>query len=221
MRNLTTNYASGAHLISSDNPNWITELLDFHRETFGAAVMEATGDPAPATDPDPKGTDPDPKGTDDGDETEEGKLREAGLKALQKERDARKAAETKLSELQKQIEDANKTEAEKQADALKSAQADALAAQAKAMKFEVAAELGLDLKLALRLNGSTREELLADGEELKAHVGGGTPDPEGNKKKGTSPDPSLGGGGDPKVSGTKAGANRWERRHNQTTTTKE
>jgi hypothetical protein len=212
MRNLTTNYASGAHLIARDNPNWISELLDFHRATFGAAVMEATGDQAPAVEPDTPVTDPEPKGTEDSNEGEDGKLREAGLKALQKERDARKQAETKLLELQKQIEDATKTEAEKQADALKAAQSEAQAAQNKAMKFEVAAELGLDLKLASRLNGNTREELLADGETLREQIGAA---PQEKQKK-MAPNPALGGGDQSDQSdGIAAGAAAYQKRYNK------
>lgn len=40
-------------------------------------------------------------------------------------------------------------------------------------RYEVAAETGLDLSLALRLTGSTREELAADAAELRKLIGGG------------------------------------------------
>lgn len=54
----------------------------------------------------------------------------------------------------------------------------------------MAAERGLDLKLAGRLSGSTKEELEADADALKALIGTKPNDPK--------PDPSAGHSGDPK-----------------------
>ena len=97
-------------------------------------------------------------------------LGEPGLKALQAERDARSKAEAEAAALRKQIEDATKTAEQKMADDLKSAQDLASTNAVRAMRYEVAAEKGLDLKLATRLAGSTKEELEADADVLKALI---------------------------------------------------
>lgn len=97
-------------------------------------------------------------------------LGDAGLKALQSERDARKKAEDDLKSLRQQIEDAQKTAEQKAAEALASAQSAASEATAKALRYEVAAEKGLDLAFAARLTGSTKEELEADADALMALI---------------------------------------------------
>lgn len=95
-------------------------------------------------------------------------LREPGKKALDAERTARQKAENDLAALRKEVEDSKKTAEQKAADDLKAAQAEAAANAAKALSYEVAAETDLPLALAPRLRGTTREELLADAEALKA-----------------------------------------------------
>lgn len=97
-------------------------------------------------------------------------LGEAGKKALQAERDARKKAEDDFKALQQQIADSQKTAEQKAAEALAAAQASANDAAAKALRYEVAAEKGLDLALAARLTGSTKEELEADADALMALI---------------------------------------------------
>lgn len=79
-------------------PGGIERLMDFHRLTFGDAVMEVD----PAVDPAP-GVDPaagDPAGGDD-DEP----LRAEGLKALKAERARAEAEAARASQLQKQLDD--------------------------------------------------------------------------------------------------------------------
>ncbi len=101
-------------------------------------------------------------------------LGDAGKKALTAEREARKAAEKAAAEALariKEFEDAQKSEAEKAADALRTAQETATQSAAKALRYEVAAEKGLPLEAAARLTGSTREELLADADVLKTLIG--------------------------------------------------
>lgn len=93
-------------------------------------------------------------------------LGDAGKKAIQTERDARKKAEESLKALQQQVEDSKKSAEQKSADALAKAQAKATEESAKALRYEVAAEKGLDLALAARLTGSTKEELEADADSL-------------------------------------------------------
>lgn len=131
-----------------------------------------------------------------------------GLKALQDERDARAAAEKALADLTKQIEDSKKTAEQKTADDLAAAQRDAADASLRALRYEVAAEKGLDLKLAGRLNGSTKDELAADAEALKTLIPAG---PTGPK-----PDRSQGGGGSAdKGTSVAAGRDLYAERHPQ------
>lgn len=99
-----------------------------------------------------------------------GELGDSGIKALQAERDARKKAEDDFKALQQQIADSQKTAEQKAAEALAAAQAAAGEAAAKALRYEVAAEKGLDLALAARLTGSTKEELEADADALMALI---------------------------------------------------
>lgn len=105
---------------------------------------------------------PAPQGTPASEEA----LREPGRKALDAEREARATAEKALADLRKEIEDAQKTAEQKAADDLKAAQSDSATNAAKALRYEVAADKGLDLKLAARLSGTSREEIEADAEEL-------------------------------------------------------
>lgn len=121
-------------------------------------------DPAPTTavTDAPASTEPVPASTEP--------LGDAGKKALQIERDARKKAEDDFKALQQQIADSQKTAEQKAADALAAAQASANEAANRAMRYEVAAEKGLDLALAARLSGSTKEELEADAVALMSLI---------------------------------------------------
>lgn len=80
-------------------------------------------------------------------------------------------AEASKSELQKAIERAEKAEAER----------DQL--EAVSLRQAVAVEKGLDLKLAARLQGSTREELEADADELLAALKLSGPVSDGRPKE--------------------------------------
>lgn len=93
-------------------------------------------------------------------------LGEGGKKALQAERDARATAERALADLRREVEDSQKTAEQKAADDLAEARRSAESATAQALRYEVAAEKGLDIKLASRLTGATREELEADADVL-------------------------------------------------------
>jgi hypothetical protein len=103
-------------------------------------------------------------------------------------RDRLKAAEDKV----KAFEDSNKTEAEKTAERLKKAEADA----AEALKLRVALDKGLTYTQAKRLVGSTVEELEADADELLESFGGKEKTP--NTKVPGKPQARLkSGGSDP------------------------
>ena len=97
-------------------------------------------------------------------------LGDPGKRALQAERDARQKAEADLAALRKEIADANKTAEEKAAEALREAQELAATNGAKALKYEIAAELGVPLAMASRLVGSTREEIEKDAAALLAQI---------------------------------------------------
>ena len=110
-------------------------------------------------------------------------LGDAGKRALQSERDARKVAEAKV----KEYEDAQKTQverdAEKNAELVKTSTENAT----KVLRYEAAEQAGLPLAAASRLQGSTLDELVKDAEVLKAlgigkteaaHESPGTPQPD-------------------------------------------
>lgn len=154
---------------------------------FFTADPASDGDGGNKPDDDP---DPDP------DDDEE--LGEGGKKALKSERDRRKAAEGRAKDLEKQIEDSKKTAEQLSADELKQTRDLLTAAETRAMKFEVAAEAGLELKLAARLTGATREELLEDAKSLKELVGA-------KQSTNPKPDPNQGGGSHTPAKGVSAG----------------
>lgn len=130
-------------------------------------------------------------------ETKPETLGEGGIKALQAEREARTNAEKQLSDLNarlKEFEDAQKTEEEKKSEAeaeqrrqFEETAAGKAEAEAKLLRYQVAADKGLDLKLVNRISGSTQEELEADADALIELLGNATtPAPK--------PDPSAGKG---------------------------
>jgi hypothetical protein len=124
----------------------------------------------------------------DGDE----KLGEGGLKALQAEREANKAAKAKIAEYEskiKEYEDKGKTEAEKEAERLASLEKSNTENAAKAERYEVAAEVGLPLKLASRIRGGDHDAMVADAKEILsfANINNGPKKPK--------PDMSQGNGG--------------------------
>lgn len=86
----------------------------------------------------------------------------------------------------RELEEANKTEAEKLAEKHAAAEARALAAETRLARLDACAATGLDPKFAGRLQGSTPEELEADAKELVALFpvapSGTTPDPGRNPR---------------------------------------
>lgn len=82
-------------------------------------------------------------------------------------RKANKEAETLRLKV-KELEDRDKTEAEKVTERLTQAEQRAAAAEANLLRMQVAAEKGLTPAQAKRLVGSSREELEADADELVA-----------------------------------------------------
>lgn len=155
--------------------------------TITPPATDGTTPPAPPTPPAPA-----PAPADLGD---------AGKKALDEERAARREAEkqrkdleTRLKELEplaakaKQLEDSKKTETEKLGEKLTAAEKRAVEAEQKALRLEVASAKGLTQAQAKRLVGATKEELEADADELLSSFGAvDTSGGKGNGGKGRTP----------------------------------
>jgi hypothetical protein len=115
--------------------------------------------------------------TPEGDEKETGatsELGEAGKRALEAERKARRTAENEAKELRakvKEAEDAEKTELERLQGQVADLTTKAEAATARADRYEIAAEKGLTPAQARRLVGATREELEADADAMAEELG--------------------------------------------------
>lgn len=188
--------ASGIDLTA---PGGVQALLDFHRRTFGDAVMEdtgATGSQASGETGGEQGgqqtgepgaqqgsgqTDPPATGGQDDDQP----LGEPGKRALQAERDARAQAQKDLTAAQnriKELEDAGKTDAQRQSERLteleqtdRQKDTTIAALQADLLRYKVAAAEGLDLEAAERLRGTTEDELRADAKAFATKFGARRP----------------------------------------------
>lgn len=90
------------------------------------------------------------------------------------------------------LEDKDKSESERLTERIAQLEKDLTSATAKADRFEVALDKGLDMTRAKRLTGTTREELEADADELQTWQAGKPADPIPGK-----PATDLKGGGDP------------------------
>jgi len=110
-----------------------------------------------------------------------------------KENSAKVAELSPLAARLAEIEESNKTAEQKTAERVAALEESergkdtALAErEAKLLRYEVAAAKGLDLKAALRLQGSTREEIEADADDFaKSFVAGGVGEVPGAGSRGT------------------------------------
>lgn len=106
-------YIPGTDVIDITAPGGLEQLLAFHRETFGDAVMRAgLGDPVDDPDDDDPVDDPDDgdPGEDDGDpDDDEGRedLGDKGQQALDRMKAKRKADRAKIRQLQEQLDAKN------------------------------------------------------------------------------------------------------------------
>ena len=183
-------------------PGAVDDLLAYHRAVFGAARMdeapsaEADAGSGEARTDSPKPAPP----SSEADRRDADQLGDAGKKALAEERKAKAAekrraddAERRLAELERErMTDAEKVVAERDDWRKKyEEQTAALAArELDLLRRDVAAEKGLPAALARRLDGTTREDLEADADALKALL----PDPDAPRTP--KPDPSAGSTGD-------------------------
>lgn len=101
-------------------------------------------------------------------------LGEKGERALDAWKQRAKAAESEAKRARtlearlKEIEDKDKTEAEKQAARTAAAETEAASARTELLRLKVATSKGLPSNLADRLRGTTEEEMVADADELLA-----------------------------------------------------
>lgn len=156
-------------------------------------MTDTTHDTAPAGEPQATDTPPAPPETAQGDQP----LGEAGLKALQREREARKALERQLAELAplKQLADLlggkstgdAKTDLERLTERMDQYERQITEERMARWRAEVAAEKGLSPALAERLRGSSKEELAADADALLALIPAQSSGP-----RNPAPDPSQG-----------------------------
>lgn len=123
-------------------------------------------------------------------------LGDAGKKALDAERRARREADARVKELEARlgaIEDKDKTEVERLTAKVTTAEKERDEAVAKALRFEVAADKGVKPRW---LSGLTREELEAAADEYLAdHPPAGSP--SGGAPAPAKPAENLRGGGEP------------------------
>lgn len=141
----------------------------------------ATGTPPTTTEQEPASSGAPSQPSPPGDESQ---LGDAGKRALEAERAARRDAEARLKDLEplaakaKELEDAAKSNEQRLSEELAEAKASSVSSATGLLQLEVAldhAPVGMDparvRKLAGRLRGATREELEADASELFTEVG--------------------------------------------------
>lgn len=156
----------------------------------------------------------------------------AGERALREEREARKALERQLAELAplKQLAELlggkptgdGPTDLEKLTERLNRHDEELAAERTARWRAEVQAEKGLTAKQAARLVGATKDELLADADELLATFGGGQQqggDQPPARRPGMRPDPGQGARPDQKTSSLDTGRSLYAERHKTKTTT--
>lgn len=155
------------HGIDITAPGGVQSLLDFHRRTFGDAVMEADSGTADAGDT-TESTEAEVQFKAPASQEELDRIIQARLarerKNIPTDYDDLKAKAAKLAE----IEAANQTEAEKAQARLEAAERRAAELEVQALRAEVANEKGVPVKL---LAGATREELESAADELIAFRG--------------------------------------------------
>lgn len=139
-------------------------------------------------------------------------LGESGKQTLSKLRSDLKAANRELKDLRAkaakvdELEAGTKSEQQRLTDELTEAKTRADTAEHGLIKFQVAAEVGLDLDWASRLEGEDRDELLEDAKKVKAMT---TQKPQTTNQR--RPDPNAGQAGSGKSSTAQQFAATFER----------
>jgi hypothetical protein len=147
-------------------------------------------------DPDSKDGDEKPAG-DDGDKLDKD-AEIAKWKALSRKHEGQAKANSDAAKRLQEIEDANKSEVQKIADAKAASDKAAASAQGELMRLRVAMRKGLTETQAKRLMGDTEEELEADADELLETFGAQRePDSDKDGGKPTRPKERLRSGAAP------------------------
>jgi hypothetical protein len=140
-------------------------------------MADDTTPPATAGDDENTPAQPDPEG---GQGTPDDELPDGVRAVLAKERKAARDATKRAAALEAQVRDfeqAQMTEAEKVAARLTEFEARAVAAETRLLRFEVAAERGLDPKFADLLTGGDRDQMEANADRLLELAKAATPTP--------------------------------------------
>jgi hypothetical protein len=119
-------------------------------------------------------------------------LGDAGKKAIQAERDARRQAEKERNDYAarlKEIEDRDKTEAQKAADRAEAAEKALAEMTTRALRLQIGAEVGIPADMYEFLTGSDEASLREQAQKLADRLGAATAPPAPGKPK---PDPSQG-----------------------------
>lgn len=117
-------------------------------------------------------------------------------KAKAREWEKRAKANSDAQKRLDEIENAKKSEVERLTDQAKAAEKERDEAVAQRLRFEVAADAGIPLSAAARLQGSTREELEADAKELAGLLSTQKAAAEKTARDAALTDKSLGRSGD-------------------------
>lgn len=143
------------------------------------------------------------------------KLGDAGVRALQAERDARAAAEARAKAAEAERDDLRRR-GETQVERIQRERDEAIAAasvkDALNSRYEAAEAAGLPLSWAKRLVGATPDELRSDAVAMATELG------EKSKPGAPRPDPSQGSaGGQVPAGSVSAGRDLWKDMHNKPT----
>lgn len=197
---MSKNISNTAYGIDLFAPGGLTQLFALHRATFGDAVMEAgdggdggTPDGSAGTGENPDGATSPPAGTPAQEttdwKTEARKWEQRAKENLAKINELSPAA-ARLAEIEESSKTAEQKASERTAaleESDRTNQATITGLESKLLRYEVAAAKGLDLKAALRLQGSTKEELEADADDFaKSFVSGGVGEVPGAGSRGST-----------------------------------
>jgi len=139
-----------------------------------------------------------PSGTDAGTGEVDWKAEAEKWKTLSRKHEGQAKSNADAAKRLSELEDANKTESQKLTEQMTAAEKRAAEAEAKATRYEVAAELGIQTKHLKYLSGSTRDEIEAAAKAIREDfpetyadpdTGTGTPSrPKERLRSGAVPD---------------------------------
>jgi hypothetical protein len=138
---------------------------------FAPIVTDETTGPDPD---DSTNTPPGDGGDDQGSNEPEpltGQAAQDEIRRLRGENRSVRRERNTLRDRTKQLEDQGKTEVERERDRANTAERERDTERSKASKYEIAAEVGLPLRSAKRIQGGNREEMVEDAKALMKEMG--------------------------------------------------